>query len=120
MATSKIGTKEEKYLLWTHPSGGGSLSAQTINLPISDYSEIEIWFSSSGWGWYVPYRMKTSVTAERQICVPRGEFLGIRAVTLSANSISFGAGYYYPAYGNYQSTVGQAAVCTPVKIYGIK
>lgn len=119
MASTTIKAEEKKYLLWTNPTAG-SLSAQTISLPVSEYSQIEIWVSPQGQGWEVPYRLDASVTAERIICAPRGEYLGKRAVQLSANAIRFGDGGYFSSYGNYSNIPTQNGTCVPNRIYGIK
>lgn len=110
---------EYKKLLWTNPSNS-ALSATTINLPVSDYDIIEIWISAQGESVPYPFYLDAKATYSGNIQVPRSELLGIRDVSNTSTSITFGSGKFYPSYGNWQSTTTQDSVCVPKKIYGVK
>lgn len=106
--------------LWT--SSAESLSAQTINLDLSDYDMVLVFAWAGGKDW--DRGNKKTI----QFAVPKGvsetffsnigSYLIWRQISVADNGVTFGGGYYASGYDG--SATGSSNTFVPTKIYGIK
>lgn len=115
-------------LLWTNSSPNGSFAAQTVAIPLSDYSFVVIEYGVDGVG-----TLRTSLLPVPTLPPPEGyssynELQGIyvsgsngrmakRSLQISTTGIVFGSGTRFDNYNSGNST--DNSVCIPTRIWGL-
>ena len=115
-------------LLWTNSSPNGSFAAQTVAIPLSDYSFVVIEYGVDGVG-----TLRTSLLPVPTLPPPEGyssynELQGIyvtssngrmakRYLQISTTGIVFGSGARFDNYNSGNST--DNSVCIPTRIWGL-
>ena len=115
-------------LLWTNSSPNGSFAAQTVAIPLSDYSFVVIEYGVDGVG-----TLRTSLLPVPTLPPPEGyssynELQGIyvtssngrmakRYLQISTTGIVFGSGTRFDNYNSGNST--DNSVCIPTRIWGL-
>lgn len=115
-------------LLWTNSSPNGSFAAQTVSIPLSDYSFVVIEYGVDGVG-----TLRTSLLPVPTLPPPEGyssynELQGIyvsgsngrmakRSLQISTTGIVFGSGTRFDNYNSGNST--DNSVCIPTRIWGM-
>lgn len=109
---------EYKKLLWTNPSPTSSFSAQTLNVPVSDYDEIAIEYSDNTayQGIRKTVLTKAGATSTYIFSCAGGNFA--RGITVTTTSVSFNNGMYYGGYGGTNASTNNT-ILIPIAIYGI-
>ena len=115
-------------LLWTNSSPNGSFAAQTVAIPLSDYSFVVIEYGVDGVG-----TLRTSLLPVPTLPPPEGyssynELQGMyvtssngrmakRYLQISTTGIVFGSGTRFDNYNSGNST--DNSVCIPTRIWGL-
>lgn len=123
------GTKLDKFLenelsmdlLWTNANPTSAMTPQTINLDLSKYRAVKVFYNIS---MYVSNTDAIFDSGEIQVgtktrIVATHGLLSYRSITVSTNSIDFGEGRYWASYDAGSSSVSNN-MCIPYKIYGVK
>lgn len=110
----------EKTLLWTNSNPTSSFSAQTINLDLSTYSEIEIEFKHASPSESYLFQKVRVPSADLCLFYLNGRAaiaeIESREITVTTTGITFGDGKR--AQGTFTTSTDNIR-CVPIKIYGI-
>lgn len=123
--TGAIGAlNSNPVLLWTNQNPTAVMGTQTINIDLSEYEAIIVFYK----GTQSPQFVKKN-TSDKQLLNFSGlgdqasAFIGTRTVGVNNNSVSFGIGRYTYLRdgGSGSGTTGNGnAQCIPQKIYGVR
>lgn len=118
---------EYKELLWTNTVATSSMAAQTIQLDLSSFEYVEIWFFQGGTAdALVPNPLKIRIGEHRNILLVHSingagvnENTGARLVTASATGVTFG-NYGYKNRRSGGTVTISNGFAVPRFIYGVK